>query len=100
MVAVKAESQEALASVLEDIDRWLTIDLGSAPRHDIRTLDEAVAMQRHSNLALFLSRAPMLPGGRKALEHGLNVFLFSDNVPVDSEISLKKYAESVLLVMG
>ena len=102
MVAVKADSQEALTSVLDDIDRWLTIDLGSAPRHDIRTLDDAVAMQRHSNLAVI-----SVPGSyaareaRKALEHGLNVFLFSDNVPVESEISLKEYArERGLMVMG
>jgi len=102
IVAVKADSQEALTSVLEDIDRWLTIDLGSAPRYDIRTLDEAVAMQHHSNLAVI-----SVPGSyaareaRKALEHGLNVFLFSDNVPVESEISLKEYArERGLMVMG
>jgi FdrA protein len=102
IVAVKADSREALVSVLEDIDRWLTIDLGSAPRCDIRTLDEAVSIQHHSNLAVI-----SVPGSyaareaRKALEHGLNVFLFSDNVPVESEISLKEYArERGLIVMG
>lgn len=102
IVAVKADNQEALTSVLEDIDRWLTIDVGSASRLDIRTLDEAVAMERHSNLAVV-----SVPGSyaareaRKALEHGLNVFLFSDNVPVESEISLKEYArERGLIVMG
>jgi FdrA protein len=102
IVAVKADSQEALTSVLEDIDRWFTIYPGSAPRHDIRILDEAVAMQPHSNLAVI-----SVPGSyaareaRKALEHGLNVFLFSDNVPLESEISLKEYArEHGLIVMG
>jgi FdrA protein len=102
IVAVKADNQEALTSVLEDINRWLTIDLGSAPRYDIRMLDEAVAMQTHSNLAVI-----SVPGSyaareaRKALEHGLNVFLFSDNVPLESEISLKEYArERGLIVMG
>jgi succinyl-CoA synthetase alpha subunit len=102
IVAVKADSHEALASVISDIDRWLTIDLGSAPQHDIRALDEALAMQPHSNLAVI-----SVPGSyaareaRKALERGLNVFLFSDHVPVESEISLKKVArERGLLVMG
>jgi FdrA protein len=102
IVAVKADSQEALASVFEDVDRWLTIDLSSAPRHDVRTFDEAVAIQPDSNLAVI-----SVPGSyaareaRKALEHGLNVFLFSDNVPAESEISLKEYArERGLLVMG
>jgi len=102
IIAVKAESQEALTSVLEDIDRWLTIDLGSAPRYDIRTLDEAVVVQPRSNLAVIsVPGAYAAREARKALEHGLNVFLFSDNVPVESEISLKEYArERGLMVMG
>ncbi len=102
MVAVIAENQEALASVLDDIDRWLTIDLVSAPRYDIRTVDEAMALQDHSNLAVIsVPGAYAAREARKALEHGLNVFLFSDNVPVESEISLKGYArDHGLIVMG
>ena len=102
IVAVKADSQEALTTVLEDIERWLTMDLGSGAQYDIRMLDEAVALQPHSNLAVI-----SVPGSyaareaRKALEHGLNVFLFSDNVPLESEIALKAYArERGLIVMG
>jgi len=88
--------------VLEDIDRWLTIDLGSAPRYDIRTLDEAVVVQPRSNLAVIsVPGAYAAREARKALERGLNVFLFSDNVPLESEISLKTYArERGLIVMG
>jgi len=102
IVAVKADSQEALASMLEGIDRWLTIDPGSALRVDIRTLDEAVAMQPRSNLAVISVPGPFAAReARKALEQGLNVFLFSDNVPVEDEISLKEYArDHGLLVMG
>jgi FdrA protein len=102
ILAIKADSQEVLASIFEDIDRWLTIDLGSASRSDIRTLDEAVAMQPHSNLAVIsVPGAYAAREARKALEHDLNVFLFSDNVPMESEISLKEYArERGLLVMG
>ncbi|MDD4004183.1 MAG: acyl-CoA synthetase FdrA [Elusimicrobiaceae bacterium] len=38
---------------------------------------------------------------RDALERGLNVMLFSDNVPVASEVELKKYAQARdLIVMG
>lgn len=38
---------------------------------------------------------------QKALDLGLNVMLFSDNVPIETEIELKKYAlEKGLLVMG
>ena len=102
IVAVKADSQEALASVFENIDQWLNPDLGHGVACAIRTLDEAVALQPHSNLAVI-----SVPGSyaareaRRALEHGLNVFLFSDNVPIESEISLKDYArDHGLIVMG
>src|SRR4030067_1581999 len=52
IIAVNADSQDALTTVLEDIDRWLTMDLGSGARYDIRMLDDAVARQPHSNLAV------------------------------------------------
>jgi FdrA protein len=102
IVAIKAESQEALAFVLENIDPWLYADLGRGRTSLILTLDEAIAVQPHSNLAVI-----SVPGlyaareARKALEQGLNVFLFSDNVPLESERSLKEYArEHGLIVMG
>lgn len=102
IVAVKADSQESLTFVMENIGQWLNPALGPGVASAIRTLDEAVAMRPHSNLAVI-----SVPGSyaareaRKALEHGLNVFLFSDNVPVESEISLKEYArERGLIVMG
>ena len=102
IVAIKAESQEALASVLENIDEWLKADLGRGRTSLILTLDEAIAVQPHSNLAVI-----SVPGlyaareARKALEQGLNVFLFSDNVLLESERSLKGYArEHGLIVMG
>ncbi len=102
IVAVKADSQEALTSVIENLDQWLNPvqDLGVPCA--IRTLDEAVVVQPDSNLAVI-----SVPGSfaareaQKALEHGLNVFLFSDNVPLESEISLKEYArDRGLMVMG
>ena len=38
---------------------------------------------------------------RRALKRGLNVFMFSDNVPIEDEIELKALAgERGLLVMG
>jgi len=102
IVAIKADSQEALTSVLEDIDRWLIMDLGSGQRSDIRMLDEAIALLPHSNLAVIsVPGAYAAREARKALEHGLNIFLFSDNVPLESEISIKEYArERGLIVMG
>jgi succinyl-CoA synthetase alpha subunit len=102
IVAIRADNQEALASVLENIDQWLNADLGSGKTSLITTLDEAMAVQPHSNLAVISVPGPYAAReAQKALEHGLNVFLFSDNVPLESECSLKNYAhEHGLIVMG
>ncbi|HSD41524.1 MAG TPA: acyl-CoA synthetase FdrA [Burkholderiales bacterium] len=67
-----------------------------------RSLDMALAEAPQSNLALI-----SVPGeyaaaeAAKALARGLNVMLFSDNVPLDDEVALKRRAaERGLLVMG
>ena len=102
MLGVEADSQEILAAVLEKIDSWLHPETDRRGTSTFHTIDEALARQPHSNLAVI-----SVPGvyavreARKALENGLNVFLFSDNVPVESERSLKEYArEQGLIVMG
>jgi succinyl-CoA synthetase alpha subunit len=63
---------------------------------------EALRNNPEANLALI-----SVPGeyagaeAMKALRRGLNVMLFSDNVPMHQEVALKKYAsERGLLVMG
>lgn len=68
-----------------------------------RSLDEAVAaLGDGANLTIV-----SVPGdyaaleAHKALSAGMHVLLFSDNVPLDQEIELKKRAEAAgLLVMG
>jgi FdrA protein len=67
-----------------------------------RTLDEAVAVLPDANLAVV-----SVPGeyavleAHKALSAGLDVLLFSDNVPVDAEVALKARArERGRLLMG
>jgi succinyl-CoA synthetase alpha subunit len=74
---------------------------GGAPANP-RTLDGALERIDGANVAVI-----SLPGlyaareARKALERGLHVMLFSDNVTLEDEISLKTYARSKgLLVMG
>jgi succinyl-CoA synthetase alpha subunit len=67
-----------------------------------RSIDMALAASPASNLALI-----SVPGeyaaaeAAKALARGLNVMLFSDNVPLDDEVRLKRLAsERGLFVMG
>jgi len=102
ILAVQAENKPTLTAVLENIDQWLHPEAGRLFRSAIRTLDEAISYQPHSNIAVIsVPGAYAAREAQKALEHGLNVFLFSDHVPVESELALKEYArERGLIVMG
>lgn len=87
--------------VLNNIDQWFTRKTTSLQTR-IHTLDEALTIQPKANLAVI-----SVPGkyaareAQKALDKGLNVFLFSNNVSIEEEFSLKQYADQQgLLVMG
>jgi succinyl-CoA synthetase alpha subunit len=67
-----------------------------------KSLDGAIKIQPDSNLVL-ISITGKYAGNEaeKALKKGMNVMLFSDNVPLETEIKLKKYAlKQNLLIMG
>lgn len=67
-----------------------------------RTIRAAIAADSHANLALIsVPGAFAAAEARKALGRGLNVLMFSDNVPVADEVALKVFArERGLLMMG
>ncbi len=67
-----------------------------------RDLAGALALQEGTNLVVIsLPGAYAAREARKALEKGLHVMLFSDNVPLEEEIELKTFARTKgLLVMG
>jgi succinyl-CoA synthetase alpha subunit len=75
---------------------------GEATRTDVRTIAEAQAELGTANLALVSTPGTYATAeALKALKRGLNVFLFSDNVPIEDEIDLKSIARRKgLLVMG
>lgn len=108
LVAIRADSDEGVASGLATLDQVLA-DLkaaasqsggfGEAPPP--RTLGAAVAVGG-ANLALV-----SVPGEHAtteafdAISHGVSVMLFSDNVPLEDEVRLKDAAaEADVLVMG
>lgn len=102
IVAVVADSESTVRAVLDRLDEWLRREPISAQPIAPRTLDAALEMQPNSNLV-----AISVPGkyaareARRALERGLNVFLFSSNVSIENEIALKQFArEHGLIVMG
>ena len=102
ILAVKARNQESLAGVLENLDNWLRPEPGQGSTSGVRDLSEALTRQPFANLAVIsVPRVYAAREAQKALERGLNVFLFSDNVPVERELLLKQYArERGLIVMG
>jgi len=77
---------------------------GEAATEAVRpqTLGEAIAIEPAANLALISTPGTYATAeALRALKRGLDVFLFSDNVPIEDEILLKALArERGLLVMG
>ena len=102
ILALKGATREAVEAVLARADEWLRPEEVALKTFTARTLAEAMDRQPQANLGVI-----SLPGeyagreARHALEKGLHVFLFSNNVPPAEEIALKAYArEHGLLVMG
>lgn len=66
------------------------------------TIAEAIAEVPEANLVLVSTPGPYATAeALKALKRGMHVFLFSDNVPIEDEIELKRIGRARgLLVMG
>lgn len=102
VICISAETQSALEAVFNHIDEWLVEVQGKKTTSDIHTLEQAFAAKPGANLVVI-----SVPGEfaahetKKCLEAGKHVFLFSDNVRIEDEISLKQYArDRGLLLMG
>lgn len=110
VVALRLESSDALATALAGVDQALRDanrresgptelapprTTGSAFRRSAETLgQDAVALVSVPGASAFVE-------AMDALESGHDVMVFSDNVPVEQEVALKRYAaEHGLLVMG
>lgn len=104
-IAVNAGSPEAAEAALKAADELLNRKPAQAAAGADRKaagLDDAVRTLDGANLAV-ISVAGRFAGALAAdcLEKGLNVLLFSDNVPVETELALKKEAvKKGLLLMG
>lgn len=104
-VVVAAESDGAAEAALDYVQTALREGHGgpvAAVGQRVRTLDAALRQQPTSRLAIL-----SIPGryvrreAIKALDAGLHLLIFSDNVPLEEEIELKEMGrERGLLVMG
>ncbi len=105
IVAIKSETEDIADSVLSRIDEYLKRleEKGETTDQFLpKSIDGALQFLPDANLAL-ISVAGKYASveTKKALESGLHVMLFSDNVSLEKEIELKKYAkEKGLLLMG
>ena len=103
--AVSADGEASAASALAEAERLLDAPTASekgAGQWYPKSLDTALAQLPGANLALI-----SVPGefaaaeARRALNRGLHVMMFSDNVPIADEVALKQDArQRGLLMMG
>ena len=107
LVAVRGKSaaplQAALAAAVAALDKPPERVAGGGPAQQLpRSLQMGLAQAPQANLALISAPGEYAAAeAMKALRLGLNVMLFSDNVSLDDEVALKRYArERKLLVMG
>ena len=105
IIAIDGESDSVLDEVAETVDKLLTKKKGAGgaeAAYRPGSLASAVEVVPEANLAII-----SLPGqyaareARRALQNDLHVMMFSDNVTLEDEVSLKKLAvEKGLLMMG
>lgn len=103
-IVIDVESDEVLETALVKIDEFLN-QSSSGSSSDVQnaiTWNQALEIQPEANLAVIST-----PGiyaaheANVALDKGLNVFMFSDNVSLEDELKLKEKAlNKGLLVMG
>ena len=105
VIAVRAETEEALSAALAAAEASLEGSAeGPAGRAATRFpgMHAACEALPGANLAIVSVPGPFAAReARRALARGLNVLVFSDNVPVEEEVALKREArERGRMVMG
>ncbi len=104
VIVVKGEEEHHVLSALQQVDALIAARRSSnlEQEYRARTLDMAAKMLPAAQWVLVSVPGRYAAGVcRQALELGKNVFLYSDNVSLEDEISLKtQAAQKGLLVMG
>src|SRR5215470_11969823 len=105
LVALRAKDSAAAEAALAEAKRLLEhpeISGTPASENASRTMRAAFQRMPDANLALISVPGHFAPAeARKALALGLNVMIFSDNVPIEEEAALKREGrERGLMVMG
>lgn len=104
-IVVDTDDDGLVKDVVEKVDSFLTNQASksqSASFTSVRSWDSALSNLPNANMALISLPGQYAAGeAKKALEKGIHVFMFSDNVTVEEELELKQTAaKKGLLVMG
>ena len=106
LIALEGDGEAPLNAALVEaekaLDRKPPANGGGLRREPPRSLEMGLEVMPAANLALVSTPGDYAAAeAMKALRLGLNVMMFSDNVPVEEEIELKRYARAHdLMVMG
>lgn len=104
MVVVETESEEQMAAALEKIEELFQRKEEKADRgtRTYRSISAVVKDGLDSNVAVIsVNGSYAAREAREALENGMHVMMFSDNVALEDEVELKELAhEKGLLMMG
>ena len=105
IIAVRADNETAATEGIKEAEKLLDAPAewgGSTNEWNPKTLATALQQLQGANIVLI-----SVPGefaaaeARRALNSGLHVMMFSDNVPIEDEVALKREAkEHGLLMMG
>ena len=104
LIVIKADTEESALDAIGKVDELLTRRKSSSVSEDFRPRSMSAAAKQLPDANWVLVSVPgryAAGVARDALDLGKHVFLYSDNVSLEDEISLKKTArEKGLLVMG
>lgn len=102
IVAVTGDDSAAVELAIAGLDEILKALVSQSPATGFRTLEAALQHQPKANLAVISIPGEFVAAeARKAMQRGLNVFIFSSNVSRAEELELKRLGgDRGLLVMG
>ena len=104
VIVVKAQDKASAQAAIEKVDGLLTVrrKAGTDEEYRPKSLETAVKMLPEAQWILISVPGRFAAGiARQSLNLGKHVFIFSDNVPLEEEIELKRTAaKKGLLVMG
>lgn len=103
IICVMAQDSEAAKEAIHDAEGMLMEGISFQETKQIaRSTSSALTMLPEANLALVSIPGPYVKKeALKILRKGLNLLIFSNNVPIEDEVEIKKLAmKNGLLVMG